>query len=176
MSKSAELLIRPLHTADLTPLKPILEHWIKDSMTGETIEAEVTEVLESMRASVTGRDRHYLVAEQNQLVLGDVGLATPGKRMREFCLPNAPTIELMNLYVGPENRGKGVRKALFNEVGDLAASLGYDAMIWNSDPRYKATAWDFYDRLPDVKRIGEARHLYGIGVHAPVWRIVLTGA
>ena len=67
----------------------------------------------------------------------------------------------------------GVGSALVARLEDEARWRGYTEIVFNSGPRYKDTAWGFYDKLPGYSRVGVAEKLYGEGGDAPVWSKVL---
>ena len=86
-------------------------------------------------------------------------------------------IEIINLFVLPDQAKRGIGKALVDKVEWEAALVGgYSEIIVNSGPRYKETAWGFYDQLPGFSRVGILKDQYGPGRDAPVWRKVIKNA
>lgn len=167
--------VRLLREGDLLSIKPILETWVRDSKTRELLPEEVEEDLQLMRASLNGGDRSYLVAETtNGRIVGVVGLKTPDGRILPFAKSKNP-VELVNLYVSGDcvhvakNRReiKGVGKALVRGLEDEAHRRGYEEVVLNSGPRYKDSAWGFYDHI--YEKAGTAKHYYG-DRDARVWR------
>lgn len=161
---------RPFQGGDISALQPILERWIRDSITGEAFPDEVQGVIDAMTesAQVTA-DRMYLVAESSQDgVIGVIGFRQPEERMLPFITDRA--VELINAYVAEDQRGKGVGTSLIQALEREAVNRGVKQVVFNSGPRYKDTAWAFYDRLQGYERVGEAKNMYGEGRHAPVWR------
>jgi len=166
--------VRELRIEDLPQLKPILETWIKHRETKEPLPEEVTKTLQNMEESIGGKnERHYLVAETEEgQTVGVVGIKKPDKIMTSFTSTPNPT-ELVNFFIVSSERGKGLGKILAANLENYARSLGHTEIVLNSGPRYKETAWDFYDRLPGFKRIGIAKEYYGKEGDAPVWKKIL---
>lgn len=168
-------VVRPImRLEDLEQIRPILETWIRDRDTGKILKDEVEEDLKFMRESIEGKnDRSYLAAETlSGEVVGVIGMKQPSKIMRRFTVTNKP-VELVNTYVAADQRGKGVGKALVQKLEEIATERGYTEIVLNSGPRYKNTAWGFYDRLQGFQRVGIAAKLYGKDGDAPVWRKIL---
>lgn len=165
---------RKLKSKDLLKLKKILEFWIKDRNTKQPLPHEVNETILEMEKSIKGiSQRYYLVIEnkRNQ-VFGVIGIKEPDKRMISYCVTKKPA-ELVNFFIANKERGKGLGKFLIEKIESFASELGYTEIILNSGPRYKATAWGFYDKLSGYKRIGIAKKYYGDGGDAPVWQKLL---
>jgi len=167
---------RLLIEADTDLLRPILERWIRDSETGEPFPNEVEDVIREMRASLTGlNDRTYITAETLENgVIGVIGFRHPEERMIPFTT-RKEAAELINAYVAEKHRaGKGVGSSLVSALEHEVKKRGFTQVVLNSGPRYKDTAWGFYDRLAGYKRVGIVENMYGVGRHAPVWRKELT--
>lgn len=162
--------VRLLKEDDLVQLKKILEFWLKDRDTGESLPAEVSEVLAAMEQSFKGAsDRNYFVAEENGKAIGMVGYKLPDESMRSFARTSNPA-ELINAYVDASERGgRGVGRALVAKLEEVTKAIGFTEIILNSGPRYLQTGWGFYDKLPGYKRINVAKNLYGEGGDAPIW-------
>ena len=163
-------IIRPAELNDAEQLRPILETWIQ--WQGQIIESEVEEVLNNLKESIeTGNDYHFLVAETtSKEVVGMIGFRQPpDKRMLAYCHTDKP-VELVNAFVSEKHRkGKGIGRTLVNRLELEARKIGAKEVILNSGPRYKNSGWGFYDRI-GYEKVGTARHYYGVGFHAPVWR------
>lgn len=163
-------VVRPLCEEDLPKIKPILEAWIKDSETGEPIPQEVEEDLSAMRESIEGQnDRAYLVADEDEKVLGMVGFKTIDERLKEYANTDNP-VEPVNLYLDPRQRGRGLGRALMDALEQKAREEGFEEIVFCSGPRFRDTAWGFYDHLPGYLRVAVAKDYFGEGTDAPVWR------
>ena len=166
---------RFMRVEDLESVRPILETWIRHWKTGEVIASEVEQDLGQMKGSIEGSNEGVsLVAETHEgEVVGVIGLKPPDERMLKFTTTDKPA-ELIHAYVAREHRGgKGVGRALVNQLEREAIVRGYKEMVLNSGPRYEETGWGFYDRLEGYTRMGVAKDYYGAGIDAPVWRKVL---
>lgn len=162
--------VRELRSEDLPILKPILEQWIRNSETKELLTNEVEETLRTVEESLSGQnDRSYIVAEGvDGQIAGIVGIKSPDIEMKKFARTENP-VELVNFFV--KDRGKGTGQILERSLRERIGTEGYTEIILNSGPRYKDTAWDFYDKLYD--RVGVAKEYYGPGRDAPVWSKIL---
>lgn len=162
------LTIRELQLQDVEGLTPILEEWVRDSDTGEVIEAEVADIKSKMLGSLTGEidDRQYLVAEQGGKVLGVIGVTHPGELMREHATTENP-LEIVNLFVARESKRGGVGTRLLEDAFLFAEYIGATEAMVNSGPRYE-DAWKFYD-AKFGGRLTTLKDHYGPGLDAPVW-------
>ena len=163
-------IVRPLLEHDLSSIRPILETWVRDSKTGEQIPEEIAEDLDLMRESARGEsERRYFVAEENGEIIGVIGMTKPREYMEPYVTTHNP-VELINAYVAQEQAGgRGVGRALVNRVVEQARFNRNTEVILNSGPRYKDSAWGFYDRLPGFVRVGEIHGHYGESTATPVW-------
>jgi RimJ/RimL family protein N-acetyltransferase len=162
--------IRNARMSDLEPLRPILEHWIRDRNTGSLLQEEVKGVTAAIEASIQGKNgRTYVIAEDsNDKVVGVMGMANPDEDMQPY-ITTAKPVELMNAYVDPVVRGSGVGKKLAAELEVKARLAGYKELIINSGPRYRDTGWFFWSSLYG-EPVAVQEDLYGLGGDAPVWR------
>jgi ribosomal protein S18 acetylase RimI-like enzyme len=167
-------IVRSLAEGDLAEIKPILETWIKDKITGSPLPDEVAETLKNMQESLSGNnDRVYLVAEEDSAIVGVIGFKNPDRIMIAFAQTSNPA-ELINAYVRVDERGgRGVGRALVDFLEEEAIRQGFTEIILNSGPRFKDTGWGFYDKLPNYNRVGMAENYYGQGADAPVWSRML---
>jgi GNAT superfamily N-acetyltransferase len=154
-------LIRPLGLSDLSDIATILSAWIHSS-------DEVIEDLDEMQASIASPDVLFLVASEQETVLGVVGLQPPSRKMLTF-VQTAQPAELVHFYVLTAARRRGVGHALIEAMVSTARARGVTEIIFNSGPRYRDSAWDFYDHLTNFSRRGLIQDLYGSDRHAPVW-------
>ena len=163
---------------DLPEVEVILRARVKDSETGEVLEEEIAEILGSMKASIEhDTDKTFFTACENSRVVGVVGMKDPDPEMATDFSITDNAIEIINLFVLPDQAKRGIGKALVDKVEWEAALVGgYSEIIVNSGPRYKETAWGFYDQLPGFSRVGILKDQYGPGRDAPVWRKVLKNA
>lgn len=165
-----EIQIRHLSIDDIENLIPILECWVKNPETDEVITEEVADIKNKMINAVNGTssERQYFVAEgESGEPVGVMGLAFPSERMKDLATTERP-IEIINAFVSDEVRGKGVGGQLLENVLAVSKFIGATEVMVNSGPRYKESAWKFYD-----SKFGERAHTlkneYGPGLDAPVW-------
>lgn len=167
--------VRLMKIDDLQAVRPILETWIRHWKTGEVIANEVEQDLNQMKTSIEGGSEGVsLVAETHEGErVGVIGLKPPDERMLKFTTTDKPA-ELIHAYVAKKHRrGKGVGRALVQQLEREAKVRGYREIVLNSGPRYEETGWGFYDRLEGYSRVGIAKDYYGAGIDAPVWRKIL---
>lgn len=166
--------IRPLAETDLLQIKPILETWIRfPVITGELITEEVEEVLNEMKKSLQeDAVKKFLIAEGvGGEVMGVMGYQKLREEMNRFAQTDVPA-ELINANVSDEHRGNGVGTALIAAIETSTKKEGYKELLLNSGPRYKDTAWEFYNKRFG-QPVGELKDFYGPDFSAPVWRKVL---
>ncbi len=162
--------IREPRVSDLPYVRGILEEWIRDSVTGEVIPAEVTEVLLEVEQGIEESDgQWYLVAEDDRGdIVGLMGLQAPDIPMRRQAVTTRPA-ELINAYVANGKQRSGVGSELVQRLEKLAVNSGATEVIVNSGPRYAHTGWLFWTRMYG-EPAGELEDYYGPGAHAKVWR------
>ena len=163
--------IRLIKEEDIEAVTSILKQWVRHWETRDIIQDEIDEIVLSIEKSINGENnyRYFLAESQSGEVQGIVGYRLPDKRMLDFTTSDK-AIELTNFYIGNDFRGKGIGKALFQKLERAASEEGFDQVVLNSGPRYKDTAWPFYDSYPGLGRVGTAKDMYGQGIDAPVWR------
>jgi ribosomal protein S18 acetylase RimI-like enzyme len=169
-------IVRPLRAADLPAVERILQTWVRDSLSGAPVAAEIAEFLARMSGSlIEERVYRYLVAVEVAKVegtIGVVGMRPANPEMLPFAATERP-VELINIYIDSRHRkGRGVGTALVRELERRAREQGYGEVIVNSGPRYRDSGWEFFDKL-GYERRGMARDLYGQGKHARVWSKIL---
>lgn len=166
--------IRSAQKGDAEKLKPVLDSWIKNAETGDVIDDEVTEVMNAIEASVNGANaRHYVVAtDDSGKAIGVMGLKIPEAKMKAQASTLNP-VEIINAFVDPTLRGTGIGKKLVQQLEELALQLGHTEIILNSGPRYKNSGWAFWTSVFG-KSASRLEDEYGTGLHAPVWKKVLS--
>ncbi len=169
-----DLKIRDVKAEDIPSLNRILQVWIRDSETRESLPAEIQSIIDGILASTKiASDFHYIVADIKESVVGVIGLRpVQDEDMRKLSLTDKPA-ELINAYVDEKLRaGKGIGKALLKGLEEKALKMGYKEILVNSGVRYKDTAWEFYTRMYG-EPVGFIENKYGDGKQAPVWRKML---
>jgi GNAT superfamily N-acetyltransferase len=133
------LRIRPAEAADV----PIIADLIRGLATFEKLEDQVSVTEERLAESLFGQHRYAetLLAEDDGT---PVGFALFFHNFSTFL--GLPGIYLEDLFVIPEQRGRGVGRALLRELARLAAERGcgrleWSVLDWNRD------AIGFYERL-----------------------------
>jgi GNAT superfamily N-acetyltransferase len=162
--------IRKITSEDIEPLRPILECWVKDSESQETIIDEVDSIIESIKENINGYGNKSFFAafDSEGKVLGMMGYSEPSKDMAGYSQTDKP-VEFINAYVDAESRGQGVGKLLAKHLESEAKLLGYKEIIVNSGPRYQETGWAFWTRIYGSP-IAVLKDYYGSGLDAPVWQ------
>lgn len=168
------LILRAIKNEDIQHLMVIAAQWVKDRRTGALIVTELTSIKRAMQESLHNAEQvYFVVTDSLGKPLGMCALRPLAPEMLPFILAEGKkTLELTNVYLDIEYRGKGIGKLLLTYCFDQARTNGVDAIVWNSGPRYKHTAWDFYTRLVGAP-IAIIDKLYGEGGDAPVWRKIL---
>ncbi len=165
------LVIRSLEQRDIIDLEPVLREHVKDRDTGEIVEQEIQDIKSYMQGDLDTEEcrRTYLVAEHEGTAVGCIAYTTPDKDMRKhFSDTYVNSAELVNAFVSSEySHGKGVGKALFQRLCNKAKAAGFDYILLNSGPRYKAS-WGFYDRVCDGNK-GFIVGKFGEGGDAKTW-------
>lgn len=180
---SPQPFLREPASDDLTKLRPILEHWVRDRNSGEIISSEIDSILSQVDAQLHGdHSRYFVVAEEvvddepTGKLLGVMGMQDASEAMRPFTSsptnPNAA--ELVNAFVEPEARGRHIGRFLRRFLEAHARQLAFDEIIVNSGPRYKETGWPFWIASYGDP-VGVAKELYGPGGDAMVWHKELPG-
>lgn len=163
---------------DLEKLKEILARWIRHDTEakaggGEPRIEDIQKLIENVEASLENTsNRKYFFAKVDGQIAGMVGLQTPDEKTKQTYAETAGTdnpIELVNMYVSEEVAGTGVGRMLVTMAELYAKSQGYTEVILNSGPRFRETAWGFYEKI-GYERVGQLDNYYGEGIHAPVFR------
>lgn len=159
---------------DVELLRPVLESAVVHPLTHEVFADEVEEDLRAVEASIAGEnDRYYAIARTSGgLVVGMMGLQTPGEEMLEFATTERP-IELINAYVLASSRGIGIGQALVHHLEDKAKEDGHTELLLNSGPRYQRRGWRFWREMYG-EPVGILKDYYGPRFDARVWRTSLS--
>ncbi len=169
-----ETTVRQMTAEDVVKTGPVLEQWVRDAESGQIISDEIAEIQKNMEDSVTGAssDKQYLVAENTEgEVIGVMGMAFPSAEMTEVAQSEHP-VEIINAFVSGEALGQGVGGKLLENVFAVSKFIGATEVIVNSGPRYKDSAWNFYDKKFNG-RLTTLKDKYGPGLDAPVWSKLL---
>lgn len=165
-----------LESNDIDDLIEVTRQWVKNRFTGEVVEEEISDIRERMLSSLETTDYHYFVVrDANRKAVGCAAIREPEEAMKQYASDlSATTKELVNVFLDGKYRGKGLGYKLMNYVFEKAKELGNTEVIWNSGPRYRDTAWDFYTKLVG-KPFDLAKAFYGTNADgttndAPVWR------
>jgi GNAT superfamily N-acetyltransferase len=165
-----------LELKDIDPLMEVSRQWVKDRFTGQVVEGELEEIKDRMLGSLGSTDyRYFVIRDEKQKAIGCCAIREPEEKMQQYKSNSASkSVELVNVFLDDKYRGKGLGYKLMNYLFDKAKELGHEEVIWNSGPRYKDSAWDFYNKLVG-QPFATAEAFYGYGPDgtpnsAPVWR------
>jgi GNAT superfamily N-acetyltransferase len=133
------LLIRPAGAADV----PVIAELIRGLARFEKLDHEVTMTEERLAENLFGQHRYAetLIAEETGV---PVGFALFFHNFSTFLAQ--PGIYLEDLFVLPDQRGRGIGRALLRHLAQVAVERGcgrleWSVLDWNRD------AIDFYERL-----------------------------
>lgn len=169
-----------LRLDDLDHIQSIVETWARSwlrvvdgRVRGTVITSEVDEIIERVQASLTDSSigSFYVLRGSDGIPVGMAGLAPVDPRMMQFTQTERP-IEMTNVYLDNAYRGQGLGRQLVDSVLDTARESGYTEVVWNSGPRFKDTAWGFYERVYGPQ-VGTAEKYYDDKWDAPVWSVFL---
>lgn len=119
----SSLIIRDSHTNDLSSIKDIYAHHVLNGTASfELTPPDITELAER-RAGILAKGLPYLVAELNGRVVG-YAYATPYRPRPAYRF----TVE-DSVYIREGFHGKGIGKALLQEVIDRCTTAGYRQML-----------------------------------------------
>jgi GNAT superfamily N-acetyltransferase len=136
------VVIRPGERADV----PVIAELIRGLARFEKLEHEVTMTEDRLAANLFG-PHHYaetLIAQEDGSAGVPVGFALFFHNFSTFLAQ--PGIYLEDLFVIPEQRGRGVGRALLKELARLAAERGCGRLEW-SVLDWNREAIAFYERL-----------------------------
>jgi GNAT superfamily N-acetyltransferase len=165
-----------LELSDVDPLMEVSRQWVKDRFTGDVVEGELGEIKSRMLGSLESTEyRYFVVRDEKQNAIGCCAIREPEEKMQRYkSTPTSKSVELINVFLDNKYRGKGLGYKLMSYLFEKAKELGNEEVIWNSGPRYKDSAWEFYTKLVG-KPIAIATAYYGYAPNgdssdAPVWR------
>ena len=171
--------VDPIEMRDIDSLLAIVRTWVRKGE--EVFEDEVEDIHERMIDAIQGSDdySYWVLRDKECRVIGMAGLRKPeGEIINCVSSPDKKAVELVNVFLSSESRGKKLGRALIEAVFDIAAQQEYDEVILDSGPRYKETAWGFYNHVVgEPVSVIEGRYGTnpdGTTRDAPVWRKVLT--
>ena len=160
-----------LESNDVEDVIGVSKEWVRNMITGEVLEGEIKEIRGRMLSSLENDEYlYYVIKNENGKAVGCCGIREPEDKMKPYkSTPDSKSVELVNLFLSKNNRGKGLGYKMMQHLFSKAKELGYKEVIWNSGPRYRNSAWDFYNKLVG-KPIAVADSFYGCSIDAPVWR------
>jgi ribosomal protein S18 acetylase RimI-like enzyme len=171
VTEKPPVFIRRLELRDLPKIDLILHHWIKDRRTGEVVITEIQGILNQMGSSLLpDSDLAYNVAlDMEGAVTGVVGIRPVQDPIMSTFLPIEGAAELFHLYRDPNAEGPGIGTALVLAAQETAKERGHTQLGWNSGPRYRNSAWGFYDKLDKFgfQPLGVAMNYYNYDSSAP---------
>jgi len=129
---------------------PVIHKLIKELAEYEKLSDKVKASEEDLKSVLFGKDRfvEVLIAEYEEV---EIGYAIFFKNFSTFLCK--PGIYLEDLYVKPEFRGKGIGKALLEEIISLAKERNYGRVEW-SVLDWNTPAIDFYKKI-GAKQLNE---------------------
>lgn len=140
--------VRPVTLGDIDRIREILAMSIIDRGSGVTVTEEIEEIDHAIRDSLAGKnDYNYVVAEEGGMILGVAGIRAPLDPRLEPLVKTVSPVEVVNVYVDIKKKVRGVGRALMDELEKTARNKGYTEIILSSGPRYKESAWGFYEKV-----------------------------
>jgi GNAT superfamily N-acetyltransferase len=141
---SPELLIRPVHQNDFQKWKHLWDRY--NAFYGRKVQTALPDATTAMtwaRFFDTYEPMHALVAEQSDQLLGLVHFI-----LHRSTISIQPTCYLQDLFTIETSRGKGVGRALINEVYRRAAGACCSRVYWLTHES-NATAMRLYDKVAE---------------------------
>jgi predicted N-acetyltransferase YhbS len=159
---------RPYRPEDRDAVEAILREWVKNPDTGEPIEEEIRDILDTRMSAY---EYSYVVAEVNGEVVGIGGYRPlPTDSPMWLYAETSHPAELNNGYVRSDVRaGQGVGTAIHEARWKMAKQQGHTEVLFNSGPRYKDSGHGFHTKTYGPP-VGVLKDFYGAGNDAPVWR------
>ncbi len=141
---SDKFLIRPVQAMDFAKWKPLWDGY--NAFYGRKEETALPEPITTMTWSrfFDGYEpMHALVAEQGDQLLGLAHFL-----FHRSTIALGPVCYLQDLFTAEAARGKGIGRALIEEVYRYAADAGSSRVYWNTH-KTNATAIKLYDKLAE---------------------------
>lgn len=142
MKLSDGILIRPLHLSDFEQWKSLWDGY--NAFYGRKDETALPDTITAMtwsRLFDVYEPVHALVAEHEGLLLGFVHFI-----FHRSTISIAPTCYLQDLFTLESSRGKGVGRALIEEVCRRAQQAGSSRVYWHTHET-NDTAMKLYDKV-----------------------------
>lgn len=160
-----------LELNDVDDLIEVARQWVRNRHTGQVEEEELAEIRSRMLSSLQSQEyRYFVIRDEDRKAIGCCAIREPEEAMQQYkSSPDSKTSELVNVFLDNSHRGLGLGYRLMNYMFEKAKEFGQEEVIWNSGPRYKNSAWDFYTKLVG-KPFTIAKDFYDKGGDAPVWR------
>jgi GNAT superfamily N-acetyltransferase len=139
-----ELLIRPVRREDFDEWKPLWDGY--NAFYGRKDATALSEAINSStwsRFFDTYEPVHALVAEQSGRIVGLVHYL-----YHRSTISIAPTCYLQDLFTVEDARGKGIGRALIQEVYRIAANAGCARVYWLTHET-NTTAMQLYDKVAE---------------------------
>jgi GNAT superfamily N-acetyltransferase len=139
-----ELLIRPVRREDFDEWKPLWDGY--NAFYGRKDATALSEAITSStwsRFFDTYEPVHALVAEQSGRILGLVHFL-----YHRSTISIPPTCYLQDLFTVEDARGKGIGRALIQEVYRIAANAGCARVYWLTHET-NTTAMQLYDKVAE---------------------------
>jgi len=168
--KSHPMIIEDITDGDIPSLISIIRYWVRDG--NKVNELEAKGVIRTMRESILpSSGSRYLVARNDSgLPLGVMGFGTLNERLASYrSSPTSRSVGLLTVFLSPAARGRGLGESLLLSIIAKARETGAEEMIWSSHPRFRETAWPFYNRMAG-NPVTTARDLFFPGSVSPIWR------
>jgi GNAT superfamily N-acetyltransferase len=141
---SDKFLIRPVQAKDFAKWKPLWDGY--NAFYGRKEETALPEPITTMTWSrfFDGYEpMHALVAEQGDQLLGLAHFL-----FHRSTIALGPVCYLQDLFTAEAARGKGIGRALIEEVYRYAADAGSGRVYWNTH-KTNATAIKLYDKVAE---------------------------
>ncbi len=170
MDANFPIEIAQVELSDLPAVKGLLTYWM-DYGAGPDFE-EINASVAKVEAALNGQpDSGYFVAKENGAVVGFIGFYKPEEKMTKHAKTAKP-IELVNFFMKPEYRAKGIGKRLFNTLIETVKQKGYSEVILNSGVKFGSTGgWGFYNRK--MEYVGQVENFYNDRYPTRIWRLDL---
>jgi GNAT superfamily N-acetyltransferase len=140
---SSTLVVRPVELSDLHRIKEIL---VASIPAGKEVDHAMQSIVSSLNNANSVR---YYVASSSKAIYGLMGI-TDSNIDPQLCDSHEKPIELVNAYVQPRLRARGVGGILADKLEQIAIDEGYTKLIIVSGSRNRVSGYPFWR-----KRYGE---------------------